>query len=280
MWGSGRSALHNFQTGHWGWGLLDTAFLVLDVVAVVAGVVSLGAATAAWMGAETGLKAAARAAMRTLAEGAVAKAASAKALATAVGEGVGKMYERAAGALGGAAKREAAAKATEDAKVLAKDAAEAEIARIEQTICAPHAMQHIFEGGIKPVTHGHVNTLSGPIHPPGHYGTGVHSMEAIHQGKARIIPRSISQTAPNGAFKAQVELLDQTGNVVPKKGAGVSTFFPPNWSKEKTMQEIEHAHNSRVFQNGNKWKGVASDGSETQMFLDANGKIISAFPTF
>ncbi|GAA4039500.1 hypothetical protein GCM10022409_26480 [Hymenobacter glaciei] len=126
VWGSGRSALHNFQTGHWGWGLLDTAFLVLDVVAVVAGVVSFGAATAAWMGAETGLKAAARAAMRTLAEGAVAKAASAKALATAVGEGVGKMYERAAGALGGAAKREAAAKLSQEAaEAAAKAAAEA-----------------------------------------------------------------------------------------------------------------------------------------------------------
>ena len=235
--------------------------------------------------AETGLKAAARAAMRTVAEGTLRKAAAAKALAAAVAEGAEKMYGKAAGALGGAARREAAAKleqaateaaakAAEDAKVLAaklaKDAAEAEIARIEQAICDPHAMQHIFEGEIK-------------VKPNGiRYGVGVHSMDAVSKGTARIKSGTVGRTAANGAFEAEVELIDQAGNVVPKKGAGKSTFFPPSWSKEKIMQEIERAHANKVFKTGsnNTYIGTASDGSSIQMFVDGAGKIISAFPTF
>lgn len=156
----------------------------------------------------------------------------------------------------------------------------AEIARIEQAICDPHAVQHIFEDEIKPVTRGQVRVGSTrtAVAVGGSYGTGVHSMEAVNTGKARIAPTG--RVAPNGAFEAEVELLDQSGNVVPKKAPGKSTFFPPAWSKKKTMQEIEHAYNGRVFDEGNAWVGAASDGSKIKMFLDANGKIISAFPSF
>ena len=48
-------------------------------------------------------------------------------------------------------------------------------------------------------------------------------MEAVNSGKARIIQQG--DVAPNGAFKAEVELLDQTDNVIPKKTWKIY-FFP------------------------------------------------------
>ncbi len=34
IWGSGRAAVHNFQTGHWGWGVFDTGMAVTEVFAI------------------------------------------------------------------------------------------------------------------------------------------------------------------------------------------------------------------------------------------------------
>ena len=162
MWGSGRSALHNFQTGHWDWGLLDAAFLVL---AVVAGAASFGTATVAWMGAETGLKAAAWGLLRASAESLARKAYESKALAVAIGEGVGKMYERAAGTLGGAARRKAAAKLSQEAAEAtakaAEEAAEATAKAAEDAKKAAKA-QNYEELGQKPPCF-----LAGtPVHTP------------------------------------------------------------------------------------------------------------------
>ena len=42
VWGSGRAAVNDFQTGHWGWGLVNSALAVSDVFLVKALVVGAG----------------------------------------------------------------------------------------------------------------------------------------------------------------------------------------------------------------------------------------------
>jgi hypothetical protein len=62
IWGSGRDLIHAAQTGD-GWGIgLNSLFLVWDVVSVVAGALSFGAATAVMMGAKAGVRTALKAA--------------------------------------------------------------------------------------------------------------------------------------------------------------------------------------------------------------------------
>ena len=123
VWGSGRDAINDFQTGHWGWGIVNAVFCVLDVVAVVAGVVSFGAATAGWMAAETTLKAGLRSVARNVARQTVEHAAESLARGKALVQGLKKAGQVVAG--NGTVRREAVKEVVEAAtKAARKTAAE------------------------------------------------------------------------------------------------------------------------------------------------------------
>lgn len=121
--------------------------------------------------------------------------------------------------------------------------------------------------------------FEGEINPQGK-ATGVHHVEAIVNGKSRIISGTRIE-GPNGTCKEKVEVQDANGNWIAKTAnMGYSTFFPDNWSKRKVMEEVTHAFNNRIKVTGtsNEWKGFSRDGVEIRMYLNNNNGIISAFP--
>ncbi len=134
VWGSGRQAIHSFQTGHWVWGTVHTALAVSDVFLVkslvtaggkivLKGVAKLGADEAAELAAK---EAAAKAAAEQAAKEAAEKEAAAKAAAEqAAKEAAAK--EAAEQAAKDAAAKEAAEKAAAEQatkEAAAKEAAE------------------------------------------------------------------------------------------------------------------------------------------------------------
>ncbi|MGN4613838.1 EndoU domain-containing protein [Bacillus cereus group sp. MYBK71-2] len=77
-----------------------------------------------------------------------------------------------------------------------------------------------------------------------------------------------------GIYKAKIEV-----NGTPKTAnGGFSTFFPKEWSSQKIVDNVNEAYNTKRHIIGNTYKGVGSDGIEITMYIDSNGKIISAFP--
>jgi Bacterial EndoU nuclease len=139
----------------------------------------------------------------------------------------------------------------------------AKVVKIAKEI-TPKTIKHIFEGEINKAGK----------------ATGVHHIDAIRGGTARIVPGTV-QSGPNGLYKAIVEVKDTTGKWIRKSGnKGYSSFFPDNWDKQKVLEEITHAFNNKVFDTGNTWKGLTSNGIEIEMYIGTNGEIISAFPKF
>ena len=79
-----------------------------------------------------------------------------------------------------------------------------------------------------------------------------------------------------GVYKAQVEV-----NGIPKSGnGGYSTFFPKEMSPQDVIDSINEAYNNKVFVVGSKnsYIGISNNGLEIEMYINNNGKIISAFP--
>lgn len=130
------------------------------------------------------------------------------------------------------------------------------------------AEKHIFEGDVK--------EKNGRL-----LGNGCHHYLAIQKGTARIIANS-EKKGPKGIFKAKVEIYYAVQQIWVKKVAngGYSTFFPKEWTLQKTKKEISKAYEGRVKISGsnNEYKGYSSEGIEIRMYLKDNGKIISAFP--
>lgn len=130
------------------------------------------------------------------------------------------------------------------------------------------AEKHIFEGEVKEKN--------------GRWlGNGCHHYLAIQKGTARIIANT-EKSGPKGIFKAKVEVYHASQQVWVKKIAngGYSTFFPKDWTFEKTKKEITNAYQNKTKVSGsnNEYKGFSTEGIEIRMYLKDNGKIISAFP--
>jgi hypothetical protein len=83
VWGSGRDAIHSFQTGHWGWGIFHSAMVVVDVLTLGTGTVVKGVIRG---GIKGGMRAFAKGAAKKMAAVMAAKA-TAKAL---LKEGINK----------------------------------------------------------------------------------------------------------------------------------------------------------------------------------------------
>jgi RHS repeat-associated protein len=134
IWGSGREAVHDFQTGHWGWGLVNTGLAISDVFLVkslvTAGgklVIKGGAKLLAKEGAELAAKEGADLTAKELAEKEAAEAVKQQALKeTAAKEAAAKEAAAKEAAAKEAAQKEAAEKAAKEAA--AREAAEKEAA--------------------------------------------------------------------------------------------------------------------------------------------------------
>jgi RHS repeat-associated protein len=138
VWGSGREAVHSFQTGHWGWGIVHTALAVSDVFLVKSLVTAAGkvavkgvAKLAAKETAEVLSKEAAEQAAKQAAERAAEKAAAEQAAEKAAAEQAAKQAAEKAAAEQAAkqTEKEATAQATRETatKSAATEAAEAAV---------------------------------------------------------------------------------------------------------------------------------------------------------
>ena len=117
----------------------------------------------------------------------------------------------------------------------------------------PSAIEHIFEGS---------------------RGGGYH-YEGIENARGSVIPGT--QSAPNayGVYDAEV-MIDG----VRKRGAGKSTFFPADMSPQQVIDAVNQAYANREHTKGNRYEGTSENGIPIGMFLDSEGRIISAFPLY
>ena len=121
------------------------------------------------------------------------------------------------------------------------------------------AIEHIFEG--------QVNARGKAV--------GYH-YEGIEGTSGNVIPGTESSVNNIGVYKAQVEV-----NGIPKTAnGGFSSFYPKSMSPQEVIGSINEAYRNRVYIRGNTYSGLTSSGMEIEMFLDKNGKIISAYPVY
>ena len=121
------------------------------------------------------------------------------------------------------------------------------------------AIEHIFEG--------QVNARGKAV--------GYH-YKGIEGTSGNVIPETESSTNNFGIYKAKVEV-----NGIPKTAnGGFSSFYPKSMSPQEVIGSINEAYRNRVYIRGNTYSGLTSSGMEIEMFLDKNGKIISAYPVY
>ena len=121
------------------------------------------------------------------------------------------------------------------------------------------AIEHIFEG--------QVNARGKAV--------GYH-YEGIEGTSGNVIPGTESSVNNIGIYKAKVEV-----NGIPKTAnGGFSSFYPKSMSPQEVIGSINEAYRNRVYIRGNTYSGLTSSGMEIEMFLDKNGKIISAYPVY
>ena len=101
--------------------------------------------------------------------------------------------------------------------------------------------------------------------------TGGFHYEGLSDATSKVVQITKAPNA-NGVYQAMVEI----GGKVKKTP---STFFPKSWSPEKIVESIEDVYFNpkSVDTMKNAYEGVV-DGVKIQIFLDNNGKIVSAFP--
>ncbi len=121
------------------------------------------------------------------------------------------------------------------------------------------AIEHIFEGQI--------NVRGKAV--------GYH-YEGIEGTSGKVISGTESSVNNVGVYKAQVEVdgIPKTAN------GGFSTFYSKDMSPQQVIDAINEAYSNCELKHGtrNTYQGVANNGMIIDMYLDQNGKIISAFP--
>ena len=118
-------------------------------------------------------------------------------------------------------------------------------------------IEHIFEGNVR-------RGKAGGYH-----------YECIKDTAGNIVNGTEVLINDLGVYKAQVEV-----NGIPKSGnGGYSTFFSKEMSPQDVIDSINEAYNNKVFVVGSKnsYIGISNNGLEIEMYINNNGKIISAF---
>ena len=178
-----------------------------------------------------------------------------------VTEGAGNLAEdvgKAGKGLEGAAK--GAESAAEDAgKVVETSYGKSSLIELKNTDnFMDSTIEHIFEGNVR-------RGKAGGYH-----------YECIKDTAGNIVNGTEVLINDLGVYKAQVEV-----NGIPKSGnGGYSTFFHKEMSPQDVIDSINEAYNNKVFVVGSKnsYIGISNNGLEIEMYINNNGKIISAFP--
>lgn len=178
-----------------------------------------------------------------------------------VTEGAGNLAEdvgKAGKGLEGAAK--GAESAAEDAgKIVETSYGKSSLIELKNTDnFMDSTIEHIFEGNVR-------RGKAGGYH-----------YECIKDTAGNIVNGTEVLINDLGVYKAQVEV-----NGIPKSGnGGYSTFFSKEMSPQDVIDSINEAYNNKVFVVGSKnsYIGISNNGLEIEMYINNNGKIISAFP--
>jgi len=107
----------------------------------------------------------------------------------------------------------------------------------------------------------------------------------ISVGWHRFPSKTVTETYIVGGTKFSVDQYGlYTANVVingvVKKGAGMSTFFPDNWSKQQVVDAINQAFKVKTrpkINNPDYWEGILPSGMKIGGYTK-NEKIITSFP--
>jgi hypothetical protein len=122
-----------------------------------------------------------------------------------------------------------------------------------ESIFAENALGHIF--------HGEINKRGKAV--------GYHH-ESMMGGS---ILKVVRQTNPLGLYEAEIYV----GGIAKDHP---STFFPKDWNRIKVLNSIKEAYGNKINVTRNKFRGTTSNGMEIEMYLDAQGKIITAYPKY
>ncbi|MGG2015347.1 EndoU domain-containing protein [Bacillus sp. S10(2024)] len=135
-----------------------------------------------------------------------------------------------------------------------------------QIISSLRGTEKFTRRGLKHILEGEINSIGKAV--------GYHT-EVLENTPGKIVAGTERTVNNQGVYKAKVEV-----NRVPKTAnRGYSTFSPKDWSPQKIVDNINEAYNNRTYDYGNTYSGIGSDGIEITMYLDSNGKILSAFPS-
>ena len=97
--------------------------------------------------------------------------------------------------------------------------------------------------------------------------------EGVENTAGAVVSGTRTTPDANGVYRGKVEVNGVSKN-------GFSPFFPREMSPQQVVNAINQAYANRSFIAGsfNKFLGKTSSGMLISMFLNKNGKIISAFP--
>jgi hypothetical protein len=79
-------------------------------------------------------------------------------------------------------------------------------------------------------------------------------------------------------YTAEVAIRDPaTGVWHPKP---FSTFFPDAWTRQRVLDEIEHAYANRTWSAGSDWRGRSTTGFAIVGHMTPAGTVDSAYPVY
>lgn len=137
-------------------------------------------------------------------------------------------------------------------------------------VTAIEALEHIEYFRVGALEH----ILEGELNKKGQ-AVGFHYNQ-LPTKKGEIIEGTENEPNSFGVYEAEVIVneVEKTSN------KGKSTFFPDHWDTQQVVDAINEAHDNKVFITGNTYEGLTADGMVIRMYLDHDGKIISAFPVY
>ncbi len=57
-------------------------------------------------------------------------------------------------------------------------------------------------------------------------------------------------------------------------------MFPKDWTSQQVVDAIQEAYKKKEYKDKGNYIGTLSNGMKIEMFIDNNGKILSAFPKY
>ncbi len=57
-------------------------------------------------------------------------------------------------------------------------------------------------------------------------------------------------------------------------------MFPKDWTSQQVVDAIQEAYKKKEYKDKGNYIGTLSNGMKIEMFIENNGKILSAFPKY